>query len=78
MFSGNPPPSVVWLKNGEVIDPDCEHKSIDLTENRLTWRSVSRQDLKTDLTCQASNTELMEPREASVKLDLIREYWSSD
>lgn len=69
-FSGIPPPTVVWLKNGEVVDEEREHDAKNGIENRLHWPTVSRQDLNSIFTCQASNTKLMDPRQASVTLDL--------
>ncbi|VVC44480.1 Fibronectin type III,Immunoglobulin subtype,Immunoglobulin-like domain,Immunoglobulin-like [Cinara cedri] len=68
--SGNPQPSVVWLKNGKVVDEECEHALNDKIENKLRWPRISRQDLNSEFTCQASNTKLMDPRQASVMLDL--------
>ncbi|XP_050440187.1 kin of IRRE-like protein 3 isoform X2 [Adelges cooleyi] len=67
---GNPPPSVVWLKNGDVVDDKCEHISNDVLENRLYWPSVNRRDLNSVFTCQATNTHLIDPRQMSVVLDL--------
>ncbi|KAL4090443.1 hypothetical protein QTP88_025278 [Uroleucon formosanum] len=66
----NPPPVVVWLKNDQVVDDECEHNSMNAIENRLHWPSVSRHDFGSVFTCQASNTKLMDPRQASVVLDL--------
>jgi len=74
IFLGNPPPVVVWLKNDQVVDDECEHNSVNAIENRLHWPSVSRHDFGSVFTCQASNTKLMDPRQASVVLDLRREY----
>ncbi|XP_029346089.1 hemicentin-1 [Acyrthosiphon pisum] len=70
VMGGNPPPVVVWLKNDQVVDDECEHNSMNAIENRLHWPSVSRHDFGSVFTCQASNTKLMDPRQASVVLDL--------
>ncbi|XP_022183583.1 hemicentin-1-like [Myzus persicae] len=70
VIGGNPPPVVVWLKNDQIVDDECEHNSMNAIENRLHWPSVSRQDFGSVFTCQASNTRLMDPRQASVVLDL--------
>lgn len=72
-FVGNPPPLVVWLKNGKVVDDEYEHNAGDVIENRLRWPNVGREDLNSEFTCQAENTKLMEPRQAKFTLDLRRE-----
>lgn len=44
-----------------------------LFDCRLTLQSITRSHLGANYTCQARNTDLIEPREASVSLDLNRE-----
>lgn len=73
-ISGTPQPQVVWLKNGNVVDDECEHVDAEVNENRLLWLTVGRQDLGSSFTCQATNTKLMDPRQSTVTLDLRREY----
>ncbi|XP_030763471.1 nephrin-like [Sitophilus oryzae] len=68
---GHPQPTVRWLVNGVVVDDEYEKNAGDVIENKLTWPSVSRKDLDAIFTCQAENTKLTEPREATVLLDLI-------
>lgn len=71
-FPGRPPPVVRWLVNGLIVDEQVEQTTGDLTENRLMWPSVQRSDLNSIFTCQAINTQLVEPRESSYVLDLHR------
>ena len=61
---------VRWLVNGLIQDDQIEQTTGDLTENRLMWPSVQRRDLNSIFTCQAINTQLVEPRESSYVLDL--------
>lgn len=74
LFIGRPQPDVKWLINGEVVDDQYEHNSGDVIENRLLWPSVQRTDLNALFTCQASNTELVEPKKNSYVLDLHCKY----
>ncbi|KAJ8924236.1 hypothetical protein NQ315_007027 [Exocentrus adspersus] len=68
---GHPQPVVRWLVNGIIVDDQYEHNAGDVIENRLVWPSVNRKDLDANFTCQAVNTNLTEPKEAVVFLDLI-------
>lgn len=77
VVGGKPEPTVRWLVNGVLVDDEYEHNAGDVIENRLTWPSVSRQDLKSIFTCQAINTILTEPKEAIVVLDLYRKYYEN-
>lgn len=60
--------------NGEVIDEEYEQNAGDVIENRLTWTGITRKDLNSVFTCQATNTKLTDPQETSVILDLRREW----
>lgn len=73
-FVGNPSPLVTWLKNGKVVDDECEHKANNVIENRLHWPAVGRHDLNSVFTCQAANTKLMDARQSSIVLDLRCKY----
>ncbi|KAG5676002.1 hypothetical protein PVAND_005857 [Polypedilum vanderplanki] len=70
VVGGRPPPQVRWLVNGLIVDEQVEQQTGDVTENRLMWPSVARSDLNSIFTCQAINTQLVEPRESSYVLDL--------
>ncbi|XP_017299838.1 B-cell receptor CD22 [Diaphorina citri] len=74
VVGGKPQPLVRWLINNITVDELYEHNSGDVIENRLVWpsgnRTVRRQDLNAIFTCQAVNTDLVDPREISLVLDL--------
>ncbi|CRL01064.1 CLUMA_CG014257, isoform A [Clunio marinus] len=70
VVGGRPTPMVRWLVNGLIVDEQVEQSTGDLNENRLMWPSVQRSDLNSIFTCQAINTQLVEPRESSFVLDL--------
>ncbi|XP_054258720.1 nephrin-like [Macrosteles quadrilineatus] len=71
VVGGRPEPTVRWLVNGQLVDDEYEHNSGDVIENRLTWSSITRKDLESVFSCQASNTNLTDPRETSLVLDLF-------
>ncbi|XP_039282695.1 synaptogenesis protein syg-2 [Nilaparvata lugens] len=68
---GKPEPVVRWLVNGNVVDSIYEHNAGNVIENRHTWLSLRRRDLHSVFSCQASNTELTDPKETSLVLDLL-------
>ncbi|XP_065206080.1 synaptogenesis protein syg-2-like isoform X2 [Planococcus citri] len=70
VIGGNPEPTVRWLMNGKVVDEEYEQNAGDVIENRLTWSGVTRKDLNSVFTCQATNTKLTDPQETGVILDL--------
>ncbi|XP_058447205.1 CD166 antigen-like [Malaya genurostris] len=70
VVGGRPQPSVKWLINGILVDEQYEHNSGDVIENRLLWAAIQRSDLNSIFTCQATNTQLAEPKESSYVLDL--------
>lgn len=76
LFAGRPQPEVRWMVNGVLVDDQYEHNTGDVIENRLLWPSIQRTDLNSIFTCQAINTQLVEPRENSYILDLHRKYSS--
>lgn len=73
-LAGNPEPKVRWLVNGTILDEEYEVNAGDVIENKLTQPNVTRKDLNSIFTCQATNTNLTDPRENSVILDLRREW----
>ncbi|RZF42473.1 hypothetical protein LSTR_LSTR004392 [Laodelphax striatellus] len=68
---GKPEPVVRWLVNGNVVDDIYEHNAGNVIENRHTWLGLRRRDLHSVFSCQASNTELTDPKETSLVLDLL-------
>ncbi|XP_076758325.1 kin of IRRE-like protein 1 isoform X3 [Xylocopa sonorina] len=67
---GKPEPMVRWLVNGQLKDEEYEKNVGDVIENRLTLQPITRTELGANFTCQARNTDLIEPKESSVFLDL--------
>ncbi|XP_076657187.1 hemicentin-1 isoform X2 [Halictus rubicundus] len=67
---GKPEPMVRWLVNGQVKDEEYEKNAGDVIENRLTLPLISRSDLGSNFTCQAKNTDLIEPKMTSITLEL--------
>ncbi|KAK9884228.1 hypothetical protein WA026_005177 [Henosepilachna vigintioctopunctata] len=67
---GHPQPLVRWMVNGVSMNDQYEHNAGDVIENRLVWPKISRKDLDAVFVCQAINTDLTEPKEAVVTLDL--------
>lgn len=67
---GRPQPEVRWLINGLPVDDQYEHNSGDVIENRLLWPAIQRSDLNSIFTCQALNTDLVDPKETSFVLDM--------
>ncbi|KAH0955000.1 hypothetical protein HN011_003754, partial [Eciton burchellii] len=61
---------VRWLINGRVKDEDYENNAGDVIENRLTLQPISRSDLGLNFTCEARNTDLVEPKGTSISLEL--------
>nr|XP_029724977.1 neural cell adhesion molecule 1-B-like [Aedes albopictus] len=70
VVGGRPQPSVKWLINGTLVDEQYEHNSGDVIENRLLWPAIQRSDLNSIFTCQATNTDLVQPKESNYVLDL--------
>lgn len=70
---GKPQPRVRWLVNGTVVDDTSESNAGDVIENHYTRANVTRDDLNAVFVCQAINTNLTEPRQTSLRLDLHRE-----
>lgn len=52
------------------VDDQYEHNSGDVIENRLLWPAIQRSDLNSIFTCQALNTDLVDPKETSFVLDM--------
>ena len=71
-FSGRPSPSVIWLRDGAVIDDTFQIRSGGSVKNDLLLRGFSREDLDSQLSCQAFNNNLTAPKVRSVQIDLNR------
>ncbi|XP_015585222.1 nephrin isoform X2 [Cephus cinctus] len=70
VIGGKPEPKVRWLINGKIRDEESEHTAGDVIENKLILPSTTRAEHNSVFTCQALNTDLVEPKETSLVLDL--------
>ncbi|XP_050714726.1 pneumococcal serine-rich repeat protein-like isoform X2 [Eriocheir sinensis] len=71
---GHPRPTVTWYEGSRILQ-DTHVTHTDLTHSATTRSDVTvgpltREDLYRNLTCRASTSDLFEPLEASVTLDL--------
>ncbi|XP_055937880.1 nephrin-like [Argiope bruennichi] len=67
---GNPAPIVTWWKDGSLIDDTYFRTSQGFVRNELVILELKRSDFMVELICQASNTNLTQPINASVRIDL--------
>lgn len=69
-FGGKPKPTVVWLRDYNVIDDSFAHTSDLSVSNELVIDSLNKNYLLSILTCQASNNNLTAPVTKSITIDL--------
>ncbi|GIY45543.1 uncharacterized protein CDAR_545081 [Caerostris darwini] len=67
---GNPAPIVTWWKDGSLIDETYFRTSQGFVRNDLVILELRRSDFMVELICQASNTNLTQPINTSVRIDL--------
>ncbi|XP_050704579.1 kin of IRRE-like protein 2, partial [Eriocheir sinensis] len=67
---GDPPPSVVWRRDGEVLDATSESRSPALTVNRLSILRLTRDYHNARLKCLAYNNNVTSPASASVTVKM--------
>ncbi|XP_043273728.1 hemicentin-1-like isoform X2 [Venturia canescens] len=67
---GTPQPKISWFVNGNFRNEEYVKDAGDVIEYKLVVKSLTRADLGTNFTCQASNTHLIEPKRYTVTLDL--------
>lgn len=72
--TGNPYPAVSWWYRGVLVDSEVESHSGELTSNTVTLPRLTRDDLRAEVTCQASNTNSTPPLSATVSVDMTREW----
>jgi len=67
---GDPTPSVVWKRNGTIVDSDFIELSNSTVRNVMTVASLSREDLHSEYTCSVSNNNISSPITNTVHLDM--------
>ena len=73
-FTGKPKPHVWWWKGETLIDTTDEPSGFsNIMNNQLVVSRLSRFDLHTVYTCQASNTNITQPVQTSVTVEMHRE-----
>lgn len=84
LIKGNPPPALIWLKDGIVVDEtysfvnksnknpqdSSSSSSSSFTFNELELTNLGRKDLFSVYMCQASNNNISSPVSSSVILDI--------
>ncbi|RWS08367.1 nephrin-like protein, partial [Dinothrombium tinctorium] len=65
-----PQPSLVWLRNGSLFDNSWSITPQGIIRNELVISRLTRKDLMSTITCQASNSNLTRPAASSITLDL--------
>lgn len=70
--TGNPPPALSWLKDGQLVDDTWSMTPQGIIRNELVITRLRRSDLMTQITCQATNSNLTKPASVSITLDLNR------
>lgn len=69
-FTGKPRPSLVWTRNGHVIDDSQVVTAQGVVRNELAITRLQRTDLAAELTCSASNSNFSDPVTSTVMLDM--------
>jgi len=67
---GLPPPTVVWLRNGALVDSDFSRSENRTAENVLTVSRLTRGDLHTEFTCVVTNNNVSAAIRQTVHLDM--------
>ncbi|CAG2165676.1 unnamed protein product, partial [Oppiella nova] len=67
---GNPPPVVKWWRGSTIADESYFTTPKGFIRNVIQLPKLSRDDLMTVLTCQASNTNLTVPASQTIAIDL--------
>ncbi|CAG2113822.1 unnamed protein product, partial [Medioppia subpectinata] len=67
---GNPPPVVKWWRGSTIADESYYTTPKGFIRNVIQLPRLSRDDLMTVLTCQASNTNLTVPASQTIAIDL--------
>ena len=75
LLTGHPTPKVTWWRDHALLDDISEEISPDRVTNNLRLLQLTRSDLHSILTCQASNNNLSVPVSTSVKIDMHCKYY---
>ncbi len=75
---GQPSPRVSWWRDHSLLDDSIDDVgsvgNVEKVVNELRLSQLSREDLHTILTCQATNNNISVPASTSVKLDMQCEF----
>ncbi|CAL1282683.1 unnamed protein product [Larinioides sclopetarius] len=69
-IGGRPVPSVVWRQGKAVLPGSISRNELGWIRNEIVFDRLRRQDLLTELLCQASNNNFTAPVYSSVTIDL--------
>ncbi|XP_047494565.1 synaptogenesis protein syg-2-like [Penaeus chinensis] len=67
---GDPRPKVTWWHEWSLLDNTSEVNTTHVVKNILTLPPLTRADLDKTLTCQATNSDLIIPMSATVRVDM--------
>ncbi|CAG2162840.1 unnamed protein product [Oppiella nova] len=68
---GKPPPSLLWYREDQMMDDSYSHSADNKTiRNDILIINLTRHDLNTKYSCQASNPNFTAPIQTSVRLDI--------
>ncbi|GFR28527.1 uncharacterized protein TNCT_260051 [Trichonephila clavata] len=70
IVSGDPTPEVTWWRGTTLLDDSYNVTPQGFIRNELFLFELRRSDLLAEYTCQATNTNLTQPRTSAVRLDI--------
>ena len=70
VLGGRPSPSVTWWRDHHLVDDSFLTDTGYKVTNQLVIPDITRHDLHSIFTCQASNNNVSVPVSTSVKLDI--------
>jgi len=73
IFSGSPPPTVIWLMNGQLQNSVVDYTYDGAINSKLVVRNLSRIHQHAVYTCQASNFHKKYVA-TNITIELYREY----
>ncbi|XP_076341490.1 CXADR-like membrane protein [Tachypleus tridentatus] len=71
---GKPRPSLTWWQDYTLLDDNYTFSSDEVVINKIVIPEIQRDDLRTVLTCQASNNNITIPASTTITLKLNCEY----